>query len=206
MIKVYYAPPSIFGRKVLAVLEEKELDYTIEKMSFKEADHKKDEYLNLNPNGEIPTLADEEFVVYESTAIIEYLEDEYPEPPLMPQDSEGRAKVRMVEDFCDLHLFPAIVHVLIKSRNPEVEVTDEDKSAVRSCFDRIASYLGDNEYAAGKFSLADCALMAAFASADALGLNEQAIVSYKVRTYKERLKTHKGYKGASLISLETAQA
>ena len=78
MIRVYYAPPSIYGRKVLAVLEEKGLDYEIERMSFSTQDHLKPEYLVLNPNGEIPTLVDDNFVVYESTAIIEYLNDEYP--------------------------------------------------------------------------------------------------------------------------------
>src|SRR5436189_1104237 len=104
-MELYYAAPSIYGRKVLAVLEEKGLDYTIKKMTFAAEDHKKEDYLKLNPNGEIPTLVDDEAVIYESTAIMEYLNEEYPEPPLMPEDSYSRAKVRMIDDFCDLHLY-----------------------------------------------------------------------------------------------------
>ena len=75
MIEVYYAPPSLYGRKVLAVLMEKNLDYTIKAMSFMAGDHKKPEYLKLNPNGQIPTLVDEGVVIYESTAIAEYFRD-----------------------------------------------------------------------------------------------------------------------------------
>ena len=44
MIEVYYASPSIYGRKVLAVLEEKGLDYVIKPMSFSSGDHRKPEY------------------------------------------------------------------------------------------------------------------------------------------------------------------
>jgi glutathione S-transferase len=47
-------------------------------------------------------------MIFDVPAIIEYLNDEYPEPPLLPEDSAGRARVRMVEDYCDLHLFPAL--------------------------------------------------------------------------------------------------
>src|SRR6185503_1815333 len=70
VISLYYAPPSIYGRKVLAVLEEKGLDYQIKPLSFAERDMDKPDYLRLNPNGEVPTLVDENFVVYESTTII----------------------------------------------------------------------------------------------------------------------------------------
>ena len=52
MIELYYAAPSIYGRKVLAVLDEKNLDYTIKNMAW--GDNKKEDYLKLNPNGEFP--------------------------------------------------------------------------------------------------------------------------------------------------------
>ncbi len=87
MLELYYAPPSIYGRKALAVLDEKGLDYKIKKMSFTTQDHLKPEYLAINPNGEIPALSDDGLIVYESTAIIEYLNDEYPEPPLLPRSA-----------------------------------------------------------------------------------------------------------------------
>ena len=202
MIEVYYGVPSIFGRKVLAVLEEKGLDYEIKKLSLAAKDHLKDEYIKLNPNGEIPTLVDDGSVIYESTAIIEYLNDEYIEPALLPEDSFGRAKVLMVEDFCDLHLFPPVVKCFIKSVLKGEALTDEDKKPVAEGFKRIDTYLGKQEYVAGKFSLADCAVMPAMASAEGLGFLDLAECSAHMKKYIQRLKAHNGYKGANMFKID----
>jgi glutathione S-transferase len=206
MMEIYYAPPSIYGRKVLAVLEEKGLDYSIKKMSFASADHQKEDYLKLNPNGEIPTLVDEDLVIYESTAIIEYLNDEYLEPPLLPEDSYGRARVRMVEDFCDLHLYRAIVKCLIKKHIHGQELEAPEKDVVANHFKRLETYLGKQEFICGDFSFADCAVMPAIASADPLGLSETIPQSQSMKRYIERLKKRPGYKGASMLSFETVAA
>lgn len=205
MIEIYYAPPSIYSRKVLAVLEEKQLDYEIKKMSFSAKDHLKEEYLKLNPNGEVPTLVDDETVIYESTAIIEYLNDEYPEPPLLPEDSAGRAKVRMIEDFCDLHLYRSIVKCLIKKAVDKKELEEEDKAAVAKHVKRIHDYLGKQEWVAGNmFTLADCAVMAALFSIEALGMADLASPTDTMKRYLNKLKQRRGWRGASLVSLETA--
>jgi glutathione S-transferase len=198
-MEIYYAAPSIYGRKVLAVLEEKGLDYTIHKMSFENKDHKSPEYLKLNPNGEIPTLVDDNVVVYESTAIIEYLNDEYPEPPLMPESSDVRAMVRMIEDYCDLHLYPAIIGCRRKMKKEAL--TDEDKNELKETVLRIEQYLGNKNYIAGEFSLADCAVMSAFASLEAAGLAGEILHSPTLTDYFSRLKARPGYKGASLMTL-----
>lgn len=206
MIQVYYAAPSIYGRKVLAVLEEKELDYEIKKMSFSTQDHLKDDYLKINPNGEIPALMDDAFTVYESTAIIEYLNDEYPEPPLMPEDSEGRANVRMIEDYCDLHLYPEIVRCFIKKAVKKEELNAEDIKALAEKTLRLDAYLGAKTWIAGEFSLADCAAMPAIASLEAFGVLDECLTTQALKSYAGRLKTRKGYKGASLMNLEAAAA
>ncbi len=207
MIEVYYAPPSMYGRKVLAVLEEKGLDYTIKPMSFKTQDHLKPEYTKINPNGEIPAISDEGFTIYESTAIIEYLEDEYPEPRLMPEDSEGRARVRMIDDFCDLHAYPPVVKCFIKKVLRKEELTDEDLAPVTEAFRRLGDYLGKKQcIAVEPFTLADCAVMPVFASAEGLGFKDKVIATEPMKKYFSRLQARPGWKGASLFSLEAATA
>lgn len=206
MIQVYYAAPSIYGRKVLAVLDEKELDYEIKKMSFSTQDHLKEDYLKVNPNGEIPALVDDGFTVYESTAIVEYLNDEYPEPPLMPEDSEGRARVRMIDDYCDLHLYPEIVRCLLKKVLKKEELNEDDVKALAEKTKRLDTFLAGKTWIAGDFSLADCAVMAAFASLEGFGVLDECLTSQTLKSYAGRLKTRKGYKGANLMSLETAAA
>ena len=200
MIEVYYAAPSIFGRKVLAVLEEKGLDYVIKPMSFEKGDYKTPEYEKMNPNGEIPTIIDDGMVIYESTAIIEYLNDEYPEPPLMPEDSFGRAKVRMVEDFCDLHLYKSIVRFLIKTKIQGLPPEQMDKDAIARDLKRIENYLGTQQYVAGAFSLADLAVATALTSVENFGLTD--LIPSSVKKYNERLKKHAGYKGAAMFQIE----
>lgn len=63
------------------------------------------EYLALNPQGLVPTLIDDENVFTQSLAIIEYLEETHPEPPLLPRQSSARARVRALAQLiaCDIH-------------------------------------------------------------------------------------------------------
>ena len=202
MIQVYYASPSIYGRKVLAVLEEKGLDYEIKAMSFATGDHKKPEYEKINPNGEIPAMVDDGQIIYESTAMIEYLNDEYPEPPLMPEDSFSRAKVRMVEDYCDLHFYKAVVKCLIKGKFEGKPLEESDKAPVSVCLKRLEDYLGKQNYIAGTaVSLADFAALAGLVSLEPVGIGD-LLTSAPLKKYLERMKKHAGYKGATLFAVE----
>ena len=109
-------------------------------------------------------MDDEGFVIYDSTVINEYLEDEYPYPSLMPKDSEGRARARLMEDFRDTHFNVSCVHIMQEMRKPEGERDgqriDNARAAIIQAFDRIETELNGNEYLAGSFSLADIAFMA----------------------------------------------
>src|SRR6478672_2876759 len=91
MIKLYTYPASSNSRKVRVVLLEKGLEFERVTIDLAKREQKSPEYLKIHPFGTVPALDDEGFVVYDSTIINEYLEDEYPYPPLMPKDSEGRA-------------------------------------------------------------------------------------------------------------------
>ncbi len=201
MIKIYYGSPSIFGRKVLTVLEEKNLDYEIQWMSFKNADHQKEDYLKINPNGEVPALDDEGVIVYESTAMIEYLDEEYPDPPLMPKLSHLRAQVRMIDDFCDLHMYPPIRVVAKKMILHQEQPHEDDRKAISLGLQRMSLYLGEKPFLVGSFfSLADCAFMPVIASLESLGLADlMSAAPQNLRMYSGKLKNRAGYKGASLI-------
>ena len=62
-------------------------------------------YLGLNPQGFVPTLVDGEVRITQSLAAVEYLDEMYPAPPLLPVDAAGRARVRALAEAiaCDLH-------------------------------------------------------------------------------------------------------
>ena len=68
-------------------------------------EHRKSDYLALNPQGLVPLLVDGEARIAQSLAIIEYLEETHPEPALLPKDPVARAKVRALAELiaCDVH-------------------------------------------------------------------------------------------------------
>ena len=164
MIKLYTFPPSTNSRKVRIALLEKGLEFERINVDLSKREQKNAEYLKIHPHGQVPALDDEGFVVYDSTVINEYLEDEYPYPPLMPKDSEGRARARMLEDYRDTHFNPPCVKIIYEMRKPEGErdanVIATAKADINKCFDRIEGELQGKEYLAGSFSLADIAFMA----------------------------------------------
>ena len=94
MLELYHNDMSVCAAKVRLALAEKELAYTGHHINLREGGQKKPEYLKLNPKGVVPTLIHDGFVVCESVVINEYLEDAFPEKPLMPKSAQGRARAR----------------------------------------------------------------------------------------------------------------
>jgi glutathione S-transferase len=87
---------------VLAMdLEEKKLDFT-------KGEHKNPEYLALNPNGAVPTLVDDDFVLTESRAIMQYLASKKPESGLLPRDEKARADVLRWQFWDASHFSPQL--------------------------------------------------------------------------------------------------
>jgi glutathione S-transferase len=104
MLKLHYHPFSTFARRVRIVLIEKGIPAELVEVDMMARAHKGPAYLALNPYGRVPTLEEDGFVLYESTAILEYLEATHPTPPLVPADARGRALVSMHMKLCDLQL------------------------------------------------------------------------------------------------------
>jgi len=87
---------------VRIALAEKRIPWEPILVNLRADEHRTPAFLALNPYGKVPVLLDEGAVIYESTIVNEYLEDRFPEPPLMPRDPLGRAEVRLWEDYGDI--------------------------------------------------------------------------------------------------------
>jgi glutathione S-transferase len=163
MIKLYTFPPSTNSRKVRIALLEKGLEFERINVDLSKREQKNPEHLKVHPFGQVPALDDEGFILYDSTVINEYLEDEYPYPALMPKDSEGRARARLLEDFRDTHFNPYFVQLIQETRKPEGERDaqriDHARAEILKALDRIENELNGKEYLVGSFSLADIAFM-----------------------------------------------
>lgn len=197
MIKLYTFPPSTNSRKVRIALIEKGLEFERVNVDLTKREQKSPEYLKIHPFGQVPALDDEGFVIYDSTVINEYLEDEYPYPPLMPDDSEGRARARLLEDFRDSYFNAYCVHIIFEMRKPEGERDaqriDNAKAQISSTFDRLEAELQGKEYLAGSFSLADIAFMANFDFLDRFGIAPDANRHKNTAAWIARLKARPSY-------------
>lgn len=67
--------------------------------------HLQDDYRKINPSGLVPSFQDDRITLTQSMAIIEYLDENHPEPPLLPRDAPGRGRVRELAQIigCDIH-------------------------------------------------------------------------------------------------------
>lgn len=163
MIRLYDYPDCPFCQKVRVVLVEKDLEFERVHVDLRKGEQKAPEFLKLNPYGKVPVLVDEDVVVYDSTIINEYLDEEYPNQPLMPEDSASRARVRLLEDFCDNSFIPPAGVVLAEVHKPEAERDAEKvkkyQAEMSRVLARLEGYLDGRQYLVGEFSLADVAFV-----------------------------------------------
>jgi glutathione S-transferase len=105
----YAVSGSPFAWKVWLALEHKKLEYELKLLSMSAGDLRKPEYAAINPRQKVPAIVvDGGFSLYESSAIVEYLEERYPDrPSLLPTDLQRRAVARRVAAESDGELFPA---------------------------------------------------------------------------------------------------
>jgi glutathione S-transferase len=88
----------------MLTLEIKKLAYESKLLEFSKGEHKTPAYLKLNPRGKVPTLKDGNFVLYESIAIMAYLDRKYPDPPLFGKTPEEAGLIWRVISECESYL------------------------------------------------------------------------------------------------------
>ena len=104
MIKLHYDPRSTYARRVTMMLLEKDIPHELVMVDLGKRKNREPAYLAMNPYGRVPTLQDGDFFLYESTAILSYLENIYPQPPLVPADPRGRALIEMHMKLCYIQM------------------------------------------------------------------------------------------------------
>jgi glutathione S-transferase len=163
-----------YGMKVRIVLAEKELEYEVVTVDLKAGQQKQAEFLKLNPFGRVPVLLDDETLVYDSTIINEYLNDEYPAPALLPEGSAERARVRLLEDYADVAFtLPA----LAIERDLERPSEERDQAKLTTAQDVLRKGLAmlereltGKQYLADDFGLADIAFAPSVLQLEKLGV------------------------------------
>jgi len=160
---------------VRLALEEKGLDHELKLLSFATGEHKSPEMLSKNPRGTVPVLMDDHIVVYETLAILDYLEYAYPQPALLPNTNALRAL-----SLTRLHEANNLKEVGMRLFSYLMNTKGKDLDAAE--VDNLAQYLHDElffweyyysiaQWAAGSaITFADLAVFAYVSTAAHLGL------------------------------------
>jgi len=173
-IKLYDFSSSPNCQRVKVVLAEKKLPFETEPIDLRKGEQKKADFLKLNPYGKVPVIIDGNTVLYESCIINEYLDEKYPEPPLMPKDHGKRAKIRILIDYGLSHLdgsYQKLRQELMKdAKERNQEVIESAKKELKNLLQRFEREIGDQPYLAGDFSLLDAALIPRFLRMEGFGV------------------------------------
>jgi glutathione S-transferase len=147
MITLYSGPLSLFSRKVEIALREKGLAFERIMVPFNQTtgyDPKHPEVVAINPKRQVPVLNDDGIVLYDSTVILEYLEDAYPEPPLLPLCPGARARCRLDELYADEIMLQALKPLMHRTSPPS---TDQTRRLAQEADALIAEHTLEKHYA-----------------------------------------------------------
>ncbi|KUL97432.1 glutathione S-transferase [Bosea sp. WAO] len=147
MITLYSGPLSLFSRKIEIALREKALPFERIMVPFNQTtgyDPKHPEVVAINPKQQVPVLNDDGIVLYDSTVILEYLEDAYPEPPLFPFCPGARARCRLDELYADEIMLQALKPLMHRTSPP---ATDQTRRFAQEADALIAEQALEKHYA-----------------------------------------------------------
>lgn len=120
------------------------------------------EFLKLNPIGKMPAMEVDGHCIAESMVLLDYLEDAYPNPPLLPADALGRARARLLGRIVDLYV-TASSRAFFVNMNPEKRNSEEleaGKAAYLKSLAQLEHFMGDGPYAVGNtLGYADIAIL-----------------------------------------------
>jgi glutathione S-transferase len=167
-LKLYQFAASGNSRIVRIVLEEKGLPFERVNIDVTKGENRTPEFLQLNPRGKVPVLVHStsagDVLLSESSVINEYLEEVFPQPPLMPSAPAKRAHVREMVYLFDTQLSPTtglliIEKLLKKPAEQRADFVAERLAATRDILARLVEMMSDGPYLAGDFSLADASFI-----------------------------------------------
>ncbi len=182
MMGLFSGNTCIRSHQVRFVLREKGITTDIQNVDGKKVP---EDLISLNPYASIPTLTDRELVIYDSGVIIEYLDERYPHPPLMPVSPVDRAKIRLALVSLEADIVSTAIELdaALGSRN-ETSLRKKLKSMLNSSLDlfSVNKYFLNDE-----LTVIDCVLAPILWRLEyfgiSLGKEHKAITDYMERVF-----------------------
>lgn len=175
------------GHAVRIVLAEKDVSVEI---NYIDGDHRPEELNDLNPYNSILTMLDRELVLYDAQIIMEYLDERFPHPPLMPVDPVNRARNRQLRYRVMRDLYAAVDELdsanEIAAANAK-KVLRDNLTAIAPAFSQLPYFMSED------YSLVDCCMAPLLWRLDEYGMKMPASAK-SLQKYAERLFDRRGFK------------
>ena len=152
VMTLFSGDSDVYSHRVRIVLAEKGINFEVVYVGPKE---KSEDLLDLNPYNTVPTLVDRDLVLYDSQVVMEYLDERFPHPPLMPVDPVSRANNRLMLHRIEQDLFSYLDIVLNGTEKAATKARKELRDnliSISPIFEHKPYFMCD------EFSLVDCAL------------------------------------------------
>ena len=149
---LYSNPNCAQSHRVRIVLGEKDLVFNVVDVDYGENN---EDLVALNPNNSTPTFVDRNLVLYESRVIMEYLDERFPHPPLMPVDPVVRAKTRMVLHYIEKDLYGLLDDIKSTGEKKSSSAKEKLKDNLMLSLDFIQ---GKKFFLRDDFSIIDCSM------------------------------------------------
>jgi RNA polymerase-associated protein len=152
VMTLFSGPSCVQSHRTRIVLAEKDISCEIVDVT---PDNFPEDLMDLNPTGSVPTLADRDLVLYSARVIIEYLDERFPHPPLMPVDPVSRARARLALTRVETDWYPQVE--LITTGDPKTA----DAARKNLCDSLTASaeaFAAEPYFLSSDFSLVDCTI------------------------------------------------
>lgn len=179
VMSLYSGQNDLYSHKVRIVLAEKGVNVEIKSENSKDPSA---DLLGVNPYGTLPTLIDRDLVLYEDKIIIEYLDERFPHPPLLPVYPVARAETRKMMYRIE-HDWYSLMHKILEN----TENSEQAKQTLLASLVNIEPVFADKPYfLSDEFSLLDCALSPLLWRLPAYGIEIPA-KSAALYTYMDRV-------------------
>jgi len=193
-MKAYVFAGAPNPRKLIVYLREKGLEIPLESVDILSGANRTPEFLKKNPLGGLPVLElDDGSHLTESLAIIQYLEELHPTPPMIGTSPVERARVRELERICELGVFSSVgtvfqnTHPFFAGRlKQSPEAAENARARLASTLKVIDARIDGRRFVAGdRPSIADCTLLAALGFAEFTGIPLDPGLKNVARWYEE---------------------
>ncbi len=197
IMALYSGNTDIYSHQVRIVLAEKGVNFEVIHV---DPNNKPEDLADLNPYNTVPTLVDRDLVLFEARIIMEYLDERFPHPPLMPVYPVARARSRLMMHRVQRDWYSLMTRII----DPKVNAIDLEKAKkdLKDSLITLAPVFSDTPFfLSEEFTLVDCCLAPLLWRLDSMGIELNGRGSSEVKAYMERLFERDSFQ-ASLTMLE----